>query len=381
MSHDKTRHGLQELLKLLNFLGEEGGLRDLSNHASVFPSAPLQDASQATFLADKTFTEAATAMLQEEEARADRGEISAHAYTMTVSRVKKHILPFFKDKNISQVNFELASQFLSHLNTQSYKSATLSLYMLSLRKILATAHAHQWIVQVPPMPKVKLETNSRGGFTRKEYLTLVRTAWRMSRIIEPVKTLTHRSTQGGIYTKSEGVPHEMAWLIGFMVNSFVRPADVKLIQHKHVHIIRGEHTYLRLSLPESKKHRGQIITLPAAVRIYECLSSYFAEKGLAAPDDYLFLPNIKDRQAAIVLLEGHFRKILIHSHLRYSHLGQRRTLYSLRHSAITFRLLYGNNIDLLTLARNARTSAEMIDKFYASELTAEMNVGMLHSRR
>jgi hypothetical protein len=56
-------------------------------------------------------------------------------------------------------------------------------------------------------------------------------------------------------------------------------------------------------------------------------------------------------------------------------------LYSLRHSSITLRLLYGKGIDILTLARNARTSIEMIDKHYASELTAEMNVGMLHSRR
>jgi hypothetical protein len=44
-------------------------------------------------------------------------------------------------------------------------------------------------------------------------------------------------------------------------------------------------------------------------------------------------------------------------------------------------LLYGEGIDLLTLARNARTSLEMVDKFYASELSAEMNVAMLHSRR
>jgi hypothetical protein len=72
---------------------------------------------------------------------------------------------------------------------------------------------------------------------------------------------------------------------------------------------------------------------------------------------------------------------LIKSQLRYGNQQQRRTLYSLRHSAITFRLLYGQGIDLLTLARNARTSLEMIDKFYASELRAEMNVGMLHSKR
>ena len=38
-------------------------------------------------------------------------------------------------------------------------------------------------------------------------------------------------------------------------------------------------------------------------------------------------------------------------------------------------------LDLLTLARNARTSVEMIEKFYASTLSAEMNVAMLHNKR
>ncbi|MEY2660693.1 MAG: hypothetical protein RLZZ123_1865 [Pseudomonadota bacterium] len=42
--------------------------------------------------------------------------------------------------------------------------------------------------------------------------------------------------------------------------------------------------------------------------------------------------------------------------------GAERSLYSLRHTAITFRLLYGGKIDLLTLA-------------------AEANVSLLHSRR
>ena len=46
-----------------------------------------------------------------------------------------------------------------------------------------------------------------------------------------------------------------------------------------------------------------------------------------------------------------------------------------------FRLLYGKGIDLLTLARNARISVKMIEDFYASNLTAEMNIGLLQSRR
>ena len=61
--------------------------------------------------------------------------------------------------------------------------------------------------------------------------------------------------------------------------------------------------------------------------------------------------------------------------------GQERSLYSLRHSSITFRLLYGQGIDLLTLARNARTSVEVINNHYASTVTGEQNIALLQSRR
>ncbi len=67
--------------------------------------------------------------------------------------------------------------------------------------------------------------------------------------------------------------------------------------------------------------------------------------------------------------------------IKKNQLDQNRTLYSLRHTSIMFRLLYGNSIDLLTLARNARTSVEMIEKFYARNLNAEMNIGLIQSKR
>ena len=46
-----------------------------------------------------------------------------------------------------------------------------------------------------------------------------------------------------------------------------------------------------------------------------------------------------------------------------------------------YRLLYGEGLDLLTLARNARTSVEMIDRFYASHLEGEMNIAAIQSRK
>jgi hypothetical protein len=43
--------------------------------------------------------------------------------------------------------------------------------------------------------------------------------------------------------------------------------------------------------------------------------------------------------------------------------------------------LYGQGIDLLTLARNARTSVEVINTHYASTVTGEQNIALLQSRR
>jgi hypothetical protein len=167
-----------------------------------------------------------------------------------------------------------------------------------------------------------------------------------------------------------------------MVNSFVRPVDIKLLQHRHIQVIRNdEKLYLRLTLPETKKHRRQIVTLRPAVRIYEHLRAYMCPLGFSKPDDYVFLPQIVDREAAIHIIGKHFRNLLEFTGLRNGPLGQYRTIYSLRHTSIMFRLLYGRGIDLLTLARNARTSVDMIEKFYASQLDAEMNIDLLQSRR
>ena len=38
-------------------------------------------------------------------------------------------------------------------------------------------------------------------------------------------------------------------------------------------------------------------------------------------------------------------------------------------------------IDLLTLADNARIREEMVQRFNARQLTAEMNIGLLYGRR
>jgi hypothetical protein len=166
-----------------------------------------------------------------------------------------------------------------------------------------------------------------------------------------------------------------------MVNSFIRPSDLKFIQHKHIEIIEGEYRYLRLSLPETKKHDQPIVTMTACVGIYQRLLKDAKSKGYGKPNDYLFVPEMKNRDHALRYMGFLFIWILENANLKFGKLGQNRTLYCLRHTAITFRLLYGEGVDLLTLAKNARTSVNMIERHYASTLNGEMNIGLLHSKR
>ena len=58
--------------------------------------------------------------------------------------------------------------------------------------------------------------------------------------------------------------------------------------------------------------------------------------------------------------------------------GTSRRIYSLCHTSIMLDLLNADTLNTLTLAR---TSVEMIDRFYVKPLTAEMKVDILHSKR
>ena len=312
-----------------------------------------------------------------------QGDITKQTLGMFISRLRAQLGPYFYKTNIGSIQTKQIAEFILHLQGQSIKAITIKQYLGLLKRILQIALDDGAIYKIPSFPKLKTKSIPRGSFSLLEYWALVKASKQLvDAVIDDHEIVhTHRSTSGGAFKKRETVPMEMRWLIRFMVNSFIRPVDIKLIKHKHIEVITGPSIYLRLNLPETKRHTGQVVTMRAANAVYQSLKQYQESRGYGKPNDYLFIPEAKDRECAIQLLTAHFRKILEKAKLRTGQYGQLRTLYSLRHTAITFRLLYGNGIDLLTLARNARTSVEMIERFYSSNLTAEMNIEMLQSKR
>ena len=327
----------------------------------------------------QTFGALAAQMYANEQARHDRGEFSTGSLQVLRNRLDAHILPRWAKKLADDLNYQALLDFTQFLST-SMSTTTVSQYLVVVRKVLVHAVAVGALDKLPEFPKIKVTTNSRGAFTPSEYWKLARTARRLRNVLHPECRSVLRSTYK-LRHAEQRMPPDVAWAVVFMVNSFIRPSDLKTLKHRHVEVLRGQNTYLRLTLPETKKHGKPIVTLQPAVRIYEQICKHQRPHGLAKADDYLFLPHLRDRNYAGSVLSLHFNWILAETGLKKGPHGQPRTMYSLRHSSITFRLLYGQGIDLLTLARNARTSVDMINSHYASTVTGEQNIGMLQSRR
>jgi len=126
--------------------------------------------------------------------------------------------------------------------------------------------------------------------------------------------------------------------------------------------------------------------MPAAHGIYKSLIEV-QDKRIAALKakkskllkkftDHVFLPEYPNRDTMIAVAGRIFSAAVKRAGLETE--SEKHTLYSLRHTSIMYRLLLGTT-STLELARNARTSQAMIDKFYASRLTPLMSVESIHS--
>ena len=326
-----------------------------------------------------TFGALAAKMFANEQAREKRGEYSYESVKVLRNRLDAHLLPRWGSLDINAIDYAELLKFTQELS-ETLSTITISQYLVIVKKVFALASGLNLLKVVPQIPKIKVKTNSRGSFTPNEYWKIVRCARKMIGKTHPEYGQLRNKFR--LRNNDHLMPIDLQWAIRFMLNSFIRPSDLKTLKHKHIEIAsKNNNTYLRLTLPETKSHSSPIATLFPAVTVYKSIVKHYTPLNLANPDDYIFMPQYRDRHYAHVILSTFFNWVLSETGLKKGAHGQDRSLYSLRHSAITFRLLYGDGIDLLTLARNARTSVQMIEQFYASQLSGEMNITMLQRKR
>lgn len=341
--------------------------------------------NRVSFEKQNSFEWLAEKLIDNEWIRVERGELSATSVGIQKNRLDAHVLPFFRYIPPTQVTHLVLDDLVARLTKNGLGTTTISQYLVVVRKLLKLAVRHGLLKELPAVPHIKIVQQPRAMLSLQEYAKICQMAWRLARHGKEAPKI--KSTKGHrerfwVEPRNMTLAPDMFWVIRFMVNSFVRPGDLRELKHKHVTVVRNKDVYLRIKMPKTKSHDQAIVTMRPAVQVYESALKASLLKGYGQADDYVFLPAEKDRNYALAVLGFWFKWVLREAGVAtHDEFGRIKTLYCLRHTSLMFRLLYGQGIDMLTLARNARTSVQMIERFYASSLDGEMNVKMLQSRR
>lgn len=152
-----------------------------------------------------------------------------------------------------------------------------------------------------------------------------------------------------------------------MANTGLRPDESARLEYRDVMVVKDdtmEEAILEIDV-RGKRGVGFCKSTPGAVRPFERLR----ERNNPKPTDRLFPVTHRDL----------FNKILDEEGLKFDRDGNRRTAYSLRHTYVCFRLMEG--ADIYQIAKNCRTSVEMIEKFYAAHIKTQLDAAAINVRR
>lgn len=320
-------------------------------------------------------------------------------YKNDLGKINGLLIPHFGEKKIADIEYQDLVGLLEELNSKDLAPATKKSYMSLMSKIFKYAVQEGALKAIPPFPKLKERLKTKES---RDYL-----AW--GEYVKLNKAVLDLEKQGE-KVRGIAVTEELMLLNKFMVNSFLRPTDIRVLKHKHVKKKTdvdengNKVTWLVLSHPATKTTAQEVQTMPDCVEIYDDLVKYrkkekaqkiaeaktISHAGLrkkaiakleaykpADPDEYVFFPYYPNRTTMMSVWGKLFRAALEKSKIEET-TGKNISLYSLRHTSIMYRLMYGK-VDTLILAKNARTSQGVIEQFYGAHLTTAQARKQLHS--
>lgn len=327
-----------------------------------------------------SFVTCAEGLLAEDQLKQQRGELAERYVNTQKTMTNKHVLAFFRAYEIGEIDYALLDKFKTYLYEKKLAVSSIKIHFVTLSKIFRYAQQQGYISRGPLLPKLKTEDNPRSYFKLPEYKLLLRTTKRLIGKVTEIRQITNAATGASKKIRNVTITKELYLMIRFMVYTFIRPTDLKQMQHHHIEPRKaadGKH-YLFMPIPESKGHSKPIVSMPRAYAIYKQLCNLHQNHKST---DYVFMPEFSKRDYAYKQLTRQFDVVLAAANLKTDTDGQERVLYSLRHTSLSYRILYGAEIDALNLARNARTSPEMLHRFYLSKLENEQFRDKLHAKK
>lgn len=336
--------------------------------------------------AGKTFREAAAQFEREYEV-ITQGERNPEHVKRHKNIIRVHLTPFFGRTPLSEITAGLVQEYRIHRHQNPvprYRQkpetlkppsrSTLHHEIVTLRQVLKTAQRHGWLPAVPdlsPPFRASGKVTHRAWFSPAEYKTLYEATRERSR--KPKRKRWKWQCE------------QMHDYVLFMANTGLRPDEAARLEFRDVTITSdgatGE-TILEIEV-RGKRGVGYCKSTTGAVRPFERLrdrprqvadddrdlGSVASGSAPPAPTDRLFPASQREL----------FNTILDELDLKSDRDGNARTTYSLRHTYICLRLMEG--ADIYQIAKNCRTSVEMIEKFYAAHIANTLDASAINVRK
>jgi len=332
---------------------------------------------------EKTFKEAAEQFLREYEI-ITQGQRSPIYVKGNERRLQLHLIPFFGDMGLSEITPGVVQEYRIHRLQEAQEKygkppgrSTMHQEIVTLRQTLKTAARHGWLKYLPDLsepyrssPKI----SHRAWFSPDEYKKLY--------------TATRERAKNPKKERYRWESEQLHDFVLFMANTGLRPDEVKRLQFRDVEIVDDDdlgETILVIQV-RGKRGVGYCKSTTGAVVPFERLKSRprppralpDSVKETLAEDDEWPLPG----ETELIFPKTHrelFNTILVEQDLRFDREGRRRTAYSLRHTYICLRLMEG--ADIYQIAKNCRTSVEMIEKYYAAHLKTTLDAAAINRRK
>lgn len=315
----------------------------------------------------KTFKDAAEKFLPEYEALTI-GERSPEYVASLGLALKVHLLPFFGNKLLTEITPGLVQEYRIHRTTsrknrhtgQPVRPArkTLQQEIVVLRHVLKTANRQGWLAYLPDLSapyKMSGKIGHRAWFSPAEY----------KQLYQATRERAKHPKNPRWKTACENL-HDY---VLFMANTGLRPDEAARLEFRDVAIVTDEAMGERILEIEVRGKRGvgYCKSMTGAILPFERLR----KRNKTKPTDRVLGKSKSQRE----LLNAILREL----ELKVDRDGNRRTAYSLRHTYICLRLMEG--ADIYQIAKNCRTSVEMIEKYYASHIKNTLDAAAINVKK
>lgn len=318
---------------------------------------------------EKTFREASELYLRDYDI-ITQGQRSKVYVKCQHWRSKVHPVPFFGQLGLSEITSGKVQDYRIHRHEEAVAKRrkppahnTLHQEIVTLRQTLKTAVRQGWLDRLPDLSepsRSSAKISHRAWFSPEEY----------KKLYEATRKRAHEPKQARFKWESEQL-HDY---VLFSANTGLRPDEAWRLQFPDVTIVEDEASGQTILVIEvhGKRGVGYCKSMSGAVRPFGRLKARLRPPRVDAPgkDENGLQPakngseEWRPPQAAELIFPKWqrelFRAILDEEELRFDREGQPRTAYSLRHTYICFRLMEG--ADIYQIAKNCRTSVEMIEK-------------------